>query len=64
MTDENRYCSTCKWNCFDLTAWRDDNEFYCSNVDSDNYGIPTAFDDKCDDWDAIEGRKDDADDDR
>lgn len=39
-------CGECKYNKYSTT----EKEFYCSNTDSDNYGIPTMYDDSCDDF--------------
>ena len=39
-------CGECKYNKYSTT----EKEFYCSNTDSDNYGIPTMYDDSCEDF--------------
>ena len=39
-------CGECKYNKYSTT----EKEFYCSNTDSDNYGIPIMYDDSCDDF--------------
>ena len=39
-------CVECKYNKYSTT----EKEFYCSNTDSDNYGIPTVYDDSCEDF--------------
>ena len=39
-------CGECKYNKYSTT----EKEFYCSNTDSDNYGIQTMYDDSCDDF--------------
>lgn len=36
-------CGECIYSKFD----REIHEFYCSNEDSDNYGISTAYNDSC-----------------
>lgn len=52
--EENRCCGTCKHNKLDWTAWKCD-EFFCGNVDSENHGVPTAYDDGCEDWEKKDG---------
>ena len=42
--DDKEQCGTCRFNSYEY------GEFSCSNTDSDNYGIPTAYDDSCEDW--------------
>ena len=44
-------CGECKYNKYSTT----EKEFYCSNTDSDNYGIPTMYDDSCEDFEEIIG---------
>ena len=39
-------CGECKYNKYSTT----EKEFYCSNTDSDNYGMPTMYDDSCEDF--------------
>lgn len=39
-------CGECKYNKYSTT----EKEFYCSNTDSDNYGIATMYDDSCEDF--------------
>lgn len=39
-------CGECKYNKYSTT----EKKFYCSNTDSDNYGIATMYDDSCDDF--------------
>ena len=39
-------CGECKYSKYSTT----EKEFYCSNTDSDNYGIPTMYDDTCEDF--------------
>ena len=43
-------CGECKHNKYSTT----EKEFYCSNTDSDNYGVPTMYDDSCDDFEKKE----------
>jgi len=42
-------CGTCKHNkrTFDGHC---NAEFCCGNPESDNYSVPTFYDDTCDDW--------------
>ena len=44
----NEVCGTCKWNC------RSDGEYCCGNDESENYGVPTLYDDSCEDWEEKE----------
>ena len=44
-------CGECKYN---KRNWSQDGYFYCSNVDSDNYGYSTAYSDSCDDYEEKE----------
>lgn len=46
-------CGTCKYNkrCYDGHC---KSEFCCDNVDGAYYGVPTFFDDTCDDWEKKE----------
>ena len=39
-------CGECKYNKYSTT----EKEFYCINTDSDNYGMPTMYDDSCEDF--------------
>ena len=39
-------CGECKYNKYSTT----EKEFYCSNTDSDNYGIATMYDESCEDF--------------
>ena len=41
-------CGNCKYN-----KWFSDG-FYCDNEDSLEYGSPTAFDDRCEDYEEKE----------
>lgn len=44
--NEHKICATCKYNK------REDGEFYCSCESSDIYGLSTAYDDECEEWEA------------
>ena len=51
MIEDNgreRCCGNCKFH----GASKDtrDKEFYCYNVASEGYGLPTDFEDLCEDW--------------
>ncbi len=37
-------CANCKHNK------KTQREFYCGNEESEYYGVPTAYDDTCEDW--------------
>ena len=45
-------CGKCKYNKRDFSKPQNSvyTEFYCSNEDSDCYGIPTMYDDSCEDF--------------
>lgn len=45
-------CGTCKYNKRDFTKPQNSGyaEFCCGNEDSECYGVPTAYDDTCDDY--------------
>lgn len=45
-------CGTCKYNKRDFSKPQNSGyaEFCCGNEDSDNYGLPTMYDDTCDDY--------------
>ena len=43
-------CGECKYNKYSTT----EKEFYCSNTDSDNYGMSTMYDDSCEDFEEKE----------
>ena len=43
-------CGECKYSKFSAA----ENEFCCSNTDSDNYGSPTMYDDSCEDFEEKE----------
>lgn len=37
-------CGNCRFNTYS------DNEWCCGNEESDNYGVPTMYDDSCEDY--------------
>lgn len=45
-------CGTCKYNKRDFSKPqnRGYSEFCCGNEESENYSVPTFYDDTCDDW--------------
>ena len=45
-------CGTCKFNkrYFSKPQNKGYAEFCCGNEESDNYGVPTMYDDSCDDF--------------
>lgn len=45
-------CGTCKFNKRDFSKPQNRGyaEFCCENEEGDNYGVPTYYDDVCDDW--------------
>lgn len=45
-------CGTCKYNKRDFSKPQNSGyaEFCCGNEDSECYGVPTAYDDTCDDY--------------
>ena len=45
-------CGECKYNERDFSNGYE--EFCCGNEDSDNYGVPTMYDDSCDDFEEKE----------
>lgn len=49
-------CGECKYNKRDFSKPQDSgySKFCCGNEDSENYGVPTFYDDSCDDF---EGRE-------
>ena len=53
---EKEVCGTCKHNKYDTdgSGIRNGATFYCGNEDSDNCGVPTFYDDTCDDWEGKE----------
>lgn len=46
-------CGNCKYNKRVLDV-HCNAEFCCGNEDSDNYAVPTFYDDTCDDWEEKE----------
>ena len=49
-------CGECKCNKRDFSKPQNSGyvEFCCGNEDSDNYGLPTMYDDSCDDFEEKE----------
>ena len=49
-------CGECKYNKRDFSKPQNSGyaEFCCGNEDSDNYGLPTMYDDSCDDFEEKE----------
>ena len=49
-------CGECKHNKRDFSKPQNSGyaEFCCGNEDSDNYGVPTYYDDTCDDFEEKE----------
>ena len=49
-------CGNCKHNKRDFSKPQNScySEFCCGNEDSDNYGVPTFYDDACDDFEEKE----------
>ena len=45
---EIEICANCKHNA------KDDENYYCNNEDSDCYGLPTMYDDSCEDFEEKE----------
>jgi hypothetical protein len=43
-------CGNCKYNKRDFSKPQGYIEFCCGNENSEEYGIPTFFDDTCDAW--------------
>lgn len=48
MTETELICANCKYNT------KDDENYYCNNEDSDCYGLPTMYDDSCEDFEEKE----------
>jgi len=42
----DKLCSNCIHNKYNYK----DELYYCDNEHSDNYGVPTFYDDSCEDW--------------
>ena len=36
-------CGTCQYSCWN----RDEQDYICTNEESDNYGLPTTYGDSC-----------------
>ena len=49
-------CGECKYNKRDFSKPQNSGyaEFCCGNEDSDNYGVPTMYDDSCEDFEEKE----------
>ena len=49
-------CGTCKYNQYspDGNGIRNKGGFYCGNERSENCGVPTFYDDTCDEWEEKE----------
>ena len=49
-------CGNCKHNKRDFSKTQNENysSFCCGNEDSENYGVPTFYDDACDDFEEEE----------
>ena len=49
-------CGNCKHNKRDFSNPQNDcySEFCCGNEDSDNYGVPTMYDETCEDFEEEE----------
>jgi len=43
-------CGACKYNRYDPV----EQAYYCDNQESDNYGVFTAYDDNCEDFEEKE----------
>ena len=51
-----KHCRTCKHNTPEYEGGtREVKDFYYDNEESEYYGLPTAYDDSCEDW---EGKED------
>lgn len=44
--DNNKYCGTCIYNNYNNIT----GEWGCINADSEAYGLETAYDDYCEEW--------------
>ena len=50
-----KQCGTCKYNTPEYEGGtREVKDFYCDNEESECYGLPTAYDDSCEDWEEKE----------
>lgn len=48
-------CNTCKYNAPEYEGGtREVKDFYCDNEESKCYGLPTTYDDSCEDWEEKE----------
>lgn len=52
MNNMNKCCGNCKYNKYtpDGRNGSMNGKFYCGNEDSEEYGVPTFYDDSCDDF--------------
>lgn len=48
-----KICANCKYNICERNS-RNDTQFYCDNEDGEYFGVPTAYDDSCDDYEEKE----------
>lgn len=46
VEDTEQCCGNCKYWEYD----KEENEWYCNNLDSKTYGILTAYADGCEEW--------------
>ena len=50
-----KQCGTCKHNTPEYEGGtRKVKDFYCDNEESEYYGLPTTYDDSCEDWEEKE----------
>ena len=54
--DMEKVCGNCKWNRYDWdgSGVRNQGGFYCGNEESENCGVPTFYDDTCEEWEEKE----------
>ena len=45
-----KFCGTCMHSKYDY----DDDEYYCCNEESNEYGYPTAYETSCEEWERRE----------
>lgn len=50
-----KICGTCRYNCRDYDGMAGEANYCCGNPDSDCYGLPSLYDDGCDDWEGDDG---------
>ncbi len=60
MGYQREKCGNCKYNRHsnDGNNGMMRGSFYCGNEDADMYGVPTFYDDVCDDYEEKEERRD------